>query len=112
VLMNTLEPHTLKTIEHSWKSYTAHEINKALGRKGKLWQKDGWDRFIRDEEHYMRTLDYIEDNPVNARLCRERVQWYGSSANAASKEARDARETRALPASPLSTAEQTHDIEL
>ncbi|MGI8907981.1 MAG: transposase [Candidatus Sumerlaeaceae bacterium] len=99
VLIHTIAPFTIVQIEHSWKSYTAHEINKALKRSGKLWQKDGWDRFIRDEKHYLRTVEYIEENPVKAKLCRGSSEWLWSSANAAAKEALHARGTRALPAS-------------
>jgi type I restriction enzyme R subunit len=52
----------------SWKHYTAREINRSLGRKGRFWHRDGFDRLVRstdDFEHYRR---YIADNPVRARL--------------------------------------------
>jgi putative DNA methylase len=34
-----------------WKGFTARRINRVLGRRGKLWQDDYWDRYIRDEAH-------------------------------------------------------------
>ena len=52
----------------SWKHFTAREINRALGRKGRFWQQDGFDHLVRsaeDFEHYRR---YIADNPIRARL--------------------------------------------
>lgn len=70
----------LSSLMHSLKSYTAHEANKTLGRKGKFWMREYFDRFIRDHEHFVRTVNYIENNPVKARLCRERNGWEFSSA--------------------------------
>ena len=96
VLMHTLDQFTIGQIEHSWRSYTSHEINKANIRVGQLWQRDVWDR---DHDHYRRAIDYIELNPVKACLCTVKENWLWSSANPASKEAVEARGTRALPAS-------------
>ena len=58
-----------------WKKFTAHAINKLLGRKGKLWFDDYWDTYMRDSEHEMRTLQYIEANPAKAFLMREAKDW-------------------------------------
>ena len=64
----------------SWKSYTAKEANRILGRTGQFWDEDYWDTFMRDEAHATRTRRYIENNPVKARLVREPGQWPWSSA--------------------------------
>ncbi len=64
----TLHPeHDLADVVHSWKSFTAHAVNKDLGRDGELWQRDYFDRMIRDETHWERVLRYIEENPRNLR---------------------------------------------
>jgi REP element-mobilizing transposase RayT len=42
--------------------------------------EDYFDRFIRNEEHYLNTVGYIENNPVKARLCKEPGDWPFSSA--------------------------------
>lgn len=56
-----------KTI-HSWKSFTAHEINKNLGREGTLWQEEYHDRIVRSDEHLHRLVDYTLENPKKARI--------------------------------------------
>ena len=45
-----------------------------------FWQREYWDRFIRDEEHYYKAIDYIHRNPVKARLCKKLEDWRWSSA--------------------------------
>ena len=70
----------LGEIEHSIKSFTANKINKFLNRSGTLWQKEVYDRYIRDFEHYERTVAYIENNPVKAHLCEKAENWKFGSA--------------------------------
>ena len=68
-----------RTVE-DWKKFTAHTINKLLGRKGQLWFDDYWDTYMRDAEHETRTRHYIEANPVKVFLVREAKDWPRSSA--------------------------------
>ncbi len=70
----------MTNLVRGWKGFTARKINAALGRKGKLWQDDYWDRYIRDEAHYRKVVHYIESNPVKAGLVRSPEQWAFSSA--------------------------------
>ena len=63
-----------------WKGYSARHINLALGRSGKLWQEDYWDRYIGDEAHYRKVVHYIEANPVKAGLVKSPEEWPWSSA--------------------------------
>ena len=71
----------LSAMLHSWKSFTAKEANRILGRRGQFWQKEYFDRYIRSEEHYWTAIDYIEMNPVNAGLCACKEDWPFSSAS-------------------------------
>jgi putative DNA methylase len=80
ILATALPGHSLSEIMHSFKSYTAHEANKVLRRGGQFWIEDYFDRFIRDGEHFSKTIRYIEDNPVKARLCARPEDWPFSSA--------------------------------
>jgi len=76
-----VEPgQSLSRIVDSWKSYTATAINRCLKRRGQLWQKDYWDRVIRDEKHFISAVDYIHGNPVKARLVDRAEDWQWSSA--------------------------------
>lgn len=52
----------------SWKHYTAREINRALGCKGRFWQQDGFDHLVRSAEQFDHYRRYIADNPARARL--------------------------------------------
>ena len=71
---------TLSQISHSWKSYTANECNRVLTRKGEFWQREPFDRYIRNEQHYENAVRYIEHNPVKAGLCDKPEDWRWSSA--------------------------------
>jgi putative transposase len=62
------ESWRLEDIVHAWKSFTAHALNKHLGRTGGIWQKDYFDRIIRDEDHLRKVIRYVRNNPVKARL--------------------------------------------
>jgi type I restriction enzyme R subunit len=52
----------------SWKHFTATKINRALGRKGRFWQQDGFDHLVRSLEQFERLRRYIAENPLKARL--------------------------------------------
>ena len=43
-----------------------------------LWQKEYWDRFIRDERHFSRAVNYIMENPVKAGLVGKAEDWQWS----------------------------------
>ena len=84
LLIKTYEKLDLKHIVHSWKSYTANEIKKALAGKlpalpASVWQCDYWDRFIRDENHFNKAIEYIHNNPVKAGLVNSPEKWNWSS---------------------------------
>ncbi|MEP7340020.1 MAG: transposase [Acidobacteriota bacterium] len=70
----------MSQITHSWKSFTAHQCNLLLGRTGKFWERDSFDRYIRNEQHYRNALVYIENNPVKAGLCEKTEDRRWSSA--------------------------------
>src|SRR5687768_5538294 len=71
---------TMSQIVHSWKSFTAHQCNKVLGRTGRFWAREPFDRYIRNQRHFRNALAYIEGNPVKAGLCRKSEDWRWSSA--------------------------------
>jgi REP element-mobilizing transposase RayT len=77
-----IPPARLNTIVQGWKSYTAHRLNRALQRTGPVWQKDYFDRIVRDEEHLGSLIAYIRLNPVKARLSQgEYLLWESDYAN-------------------------------
>ncbi|MCL1920225.1 MAG: SNF2-related protein [Kiritimatiellaeota bacterium] len=80
VLLEVFPGSSLSEIMHSWKSFTAHEANKKLNRKGDFWLPEYFDRFIRSPKHFDFTVNYIRENPVKAGLVRiyQDWQWRGS----------------------------------
>src|SRR5262249_35639630 len=62
-IVTPLPGYALSDIAHSWKSYTANEINRALGRGGTLWQKEPFDHIVRNADQLARIEQYIHDNP-------------------------------------------------
>ena len=73
----------LKTIVASWKSYTSKRIMRMTGRPTPIWWPDYWDRFIRDERHWLTAKHYIENNPVAAGLAVAPSRWRWGSAHGA-----------------------------
>jgi putative transposase len=67
----TIQPfakHELEDILESLKGFVSRHVNKVLGRSGKLWEEESYDRIIRDEEHLFRTIQYIGRNGAKAGL--------------------------------------------
>jgi REP element-mobilizing transposase RayT len=80
VLIETWEDWPLASVVHSWKSYTAHAANQILRRSGDFWFREYFDRFIREDRHFVNAVKYIEANPVKAGLARAPEEWRWSSA--------------------------------
>ncbi len=80
-LIETTPGFPLEAVVHSWKSFTAKQVNKILGRSGQVWEEDYFDRYIRDENHLSTVVDYIEQNPVKAGLVDTASDWRWSSAS-------------------------------
>jgi REP element-mobilizing transposase RayT len=87
VVVTPFSGFTLPQILHSWKSFSAHEINKALGREGKVWEEEAFDHLVRTELAFEKFVGYTEDNPVVAGLCERSEDW--SFGSARFRESRD-----------------------
>lgn len=72
--------YSLSEILHSWKSFSATEANKILGRTGrKFWQKESYDHMIRNDDDQARYCAYTTMNPVKAKLCEKPEDWRWSN---------------------------------
>jgi REP element-mobilizing transposase RayT len=81
-VLHPIANHSLSTILHSWKSFTAKKANRILKREGEwFWQKESYDHWIRDDDEHARLVRYVENNPVQANLCRRAEDWPWSSAH-------------------------------
>ena len=50
------------------KGRTAKYIRRVVGGTGAVWQREWFDRWIRNDVEWARTVDYIQQNPVKAGL--------------------------------------------
>ncbi|MCK5676591.1 MAG: transposase, partial [Verrucomicrobia bacterium] len=66
VLLTPKNGHELKDILHSWKSFVAHEICKAEGTDGQVWQHESYDHIVRSPEQLLHFERYIHENPAKA----------------------------------------------
>ncbi|MBI5707730.1 MAG: transposase [Armatimonadetes bacterium] len=81
VLITPFEGRDFRDILRPLKGYCSREIHKHYGGHGAFWQRDFFDRMIRDEEHFGKIVAYIEWNPVKAGLCSDPSRFPYSSAN-------------------------------
>ncbi|MGH7449953.1 MAG: transposase [bacterium] len=80
VMVTPHERWTLSSILHSWKSYTATEANRILGRVGEpFWQQESYDRLVRNDQEFYLICEYTINNPVTAGLCAKPEDWKFSS---------------------------------
>ena len=59
------------------KGASAHSVNRALNRKGHVWQSESFDRMLRSDENTRAVAEYICQNPVRAGLVRgdDKYPW-------------------------------------
>jgi type I restriction enzyme R subunit/putative DNA methylase len=70
----------------SIKGFTAREANRILGFTGQpFWQAESYDHWVRNDAEFSRIANYIEENPVRARLARSADDYRWSSGYAGSK---------------------------
>ncbi|MEY2560796.1 MAG: REP-associated tyrosine transposase [Verrucomicrobiota bacterium] len=66
----------LEKLIRSWKGFSARKINSLLDRSGNFWQRDYFDRLVRDNEHFANCVRYIRRNPAKAQLTQnEFILW-------------------------------------
>ena len=66
--------HVLEDLLGATKGVSARHINNALDETGPLWEEESYDRFIRDEEHLWRVIQYTGRNRRLAGL-QHKEQW-------------------------------------
>jgi REP element-mobilizing transposase RayT len=94
VLFQSLNGWTMAKIVASWKKFTARKIcdyrratghanfpigNGDPGDPNPVWHREYWDRYMRDERHFQRAVEYIHQNPVKAGLVGKAEAWPWSS---------------------------------
>ncbi|MFP4068843.1 MAG: REP-associated tyrosine transposase [Opitutales bacterium] len=65
----------MKEAIKQFKGRSARLVNQRLGRSGRFWQEDWFDRWMRNERELARCIDYLRRNPVKAKLASDWKQY-------------------------------------
>ncbi|MBI5424703.1 MAG: transposase [Opitutae bacterium] len=60
--------HSLSQIMKRRKGRSARRIRQTIGGRGPVWQREWFDRWLRNPQERARVVDYIRSNPVRAGL--------------------------------------------
>jgi putative transposase len=80
-LIWTRYPLTISKVIHDVKKVSALRLHKNRGTSGPVWQRQFWDRFIRNKKEFGERLDYMHFNPVRKGLVKRPEEWRWSSYN-------------------------------
>jgi REP element-mobilizing transposase RayT len=75
VVCRLLPGQGLSKVLQGWKSFTARKANVILGRSGAFWQREYYDRLIRDGDELERAVGYVVRNPERAGLKGWKWVW-------------------------------------
>jgi putative transposase len=85
-LFQPIHSWSLSKIVTAWKSFTGRRLMPLLPmhlgdkQQERIWHREYWDRFIRDQNHFHAVVEYIHNNPVKAHLTDQPQHWPWSSA--------------------------------
>lgn len=71
------EAFSLQQIIHTWKSFTTNRLQKDFGRIGAVWQREYFDRIIRDEHELVEKVNYTLNNPARRWPELTEYPWIG-----------------------------------
>jgi REP element-mobilizing transposase RayT len=63
-----MEVYSLAEIMDAVKGASAHKVNRALGRRGRVWQPESFDHVLRSSENLDAKIGYVLENPVRLGL--------------------------------------------
>jgi REP element-mobilizing transposase RayT len=78
-LLQLREGMTLSRVMHGIKGVSAHKINQRRNTRGVIWQKESFDRIVRDGNEFDEKLNYLYNNPIKKGLTEDPesyVGWY------------------------------------
>lgn len=81
VLVSILEDLELHQIVHSWKSFSAKRLAKDSDRMTPVWQREYFDRMMRNEEELIQKAEYILGNPLKRWPSVAKYSWVGVGSN-------------------------------
>ena len=75
VICHLLPGENLSDVLRGWKVYSAREANRILGRRGRFWRREYYDRLIRGDGELQRAAQYVLSNPERAGLKNWKWVW-------------------------------------
>jgi REP element-mobilizing transposase RayT len=54
----------LSVLMHSWRSFTANQLQRRFGRSHDVWLTDYWNRIVRDDREFRKRQKYIVENAL------------------------------------------------
>jgi REP element-mobilizing transposase RayT len=77
VNQQAMEVYSLAEITDAIKGASAHKINRAMRRQGRVWQPESFDHVLRSSESLQHKVDYLLENPVRQGLAArwENYPW-------------------------------------
>ena len=77
VALRPLPGEDVDKIIHTWKSYSANQLQREFGRRGGIWVVELWDRIIRDDAELYEKCQYIISNPFKRWPTLRDYPWVG-----------------------------------
>lgn len=65
----------LESLCHTWKSFSAHHLQRKFQRQGAVWQKESFDRILRSEKEMREKANYIFNNPFKRWSALKEYKW-------------------------------------
>ena len=75
VNQQAMEVYSLAEIMDAVKGSSAHKVNRALGRKGPVWQPESFDHVLRSSENLDAKIIYVLENPVRYGLVDQWMEY-------------------------------------
>ena len=85
VLVKPREHVALSSILQTWKSVSAHRINKLRDSEGSLWMDESFDHIVRSPDHLNKFIEYIQDNPEKTHLSAKEYSLFVAQAPSPAK---------------------------
>jgi REP element-mobilizing transposase RayT len=63
VLVRPAAARRLEDLVQAWKSASAHLIKRSSDRQGAIWQREYFDRIVRNDREWLEKITYIAGNP-------------------------------------------------
>jgi putative transposase len=58
----------IESLCRSWKKFSATQINRVLGNRGRFWQEESFDHLVRSPQQFDALRIYVAENPIKAKL--------------------------------------------